>query len=58
MHTAALPLIATLALAPLLAEATQARPVESLRLYNWADYIGEDTLAGFEKATGSAPAQP
>lgn len=25
---------------------------KTLRLYNWADYIGEHTLAGFEKATG------
>jgi len=24
----------------------------TLRLYNWSDYIGEHTIAGFEKATG------
>ncbi|MFP3519258.1 spermidine/putrescine ABC transporter substrate-binding protein PotF, partial [Pseudomonas sp. SIMBA_077] len=24
---------------------------KTLRLYNWSDYIGENTLAGFEKAT-------
>ncbi|QLG93800.1 polyamine ABC transporter substrate-binding protein [Pseudomonas yamanorum] len=27
-------------------------PGNTLRLYNWADYIGEHTLADFEKATG------
>lgn len=37
--------------------ATQALAVEegsanTLRLYNWTDYIGETTLADFEKATG------
>jgi len=34
----------------------QAAPVEeganTLRLFNWADYIGENTLADFEKQTG------
>ena len=25
---------------------------KTLRLYNWSDYIGEHTLAGFEKASG------
>ena len=24
----------------------------TLRLYNWSDYIGENTLADFQKATG------
>lgn len=27
-------------------------PGNTLRIYNWADYIGEHTLADFEKATG------
>ena len=27
-------------------------PGNTLRLYNWADYIGENTIANFEKATG------
>ena len=27
-------------------------PGNTLRIYNWADYIGDTTLADFEKATG------
>ncbi len=37
------------------ASLVQAEEVDSgntLRLYNWTDYIGETTLADFEKATG------
>lgn len=36
--------------APLLA--AQEEGGNTLRLFNWADYIGENTLADFEKATG------
>ena len=34
------------------AYAAQVDDSNTLRLYNWADYIGEKTLADFEKATG------
>ncbi|WP_375739215.1 polyamine ABC transporter substrate-binding protein [Pseudomonas boanensis] len=39
----------TLALLPALSPADDGK---TLRLYNWSDYIGENTLADFEKATG------
>ncbi|MEG1081982.1 MAG: spermidine/putrescine ABC transporter substrate-binding protein PotF, partial [Pseudomonas sp.] len=32
--------------------AAQEDASNTLRLYNWTDYIGETTLADFEKATG------
>lgn len=32
--------------------ATEADTSNTLRLYNWTDYIGENTLADFEKQTG------
>jgi putrescine transport system substrate-binding protein len=31
-----------------------ARDVQQLHIYNWADYIGKDTIAEFEKQTGIA----
>jgi len=34
------------------AQAAEVDDSKTLRLYNWADYIGENTLADFEKATG------
>lgn len=40
---------ATLALLPALSPADEGG---TLRLYNWSDYIGEHTLAEFQKATG------
>ncbi|QEY62039.1 polyamine ABC transporter substrate-binding protein [Metapseudomonas lalkuanensis] len=40
---------ATLILMPALSPADDGN---TLRLYNWSDYIGEHTLADFEKATG------
>ncbi|MDA8486186.1 polyamine ABC transporter substrate-binding protein [Pseudomonas resinovorans] len=40
---------ATLILMPSLSPADDSN---TLRLYNWSDYIGEHTLADFEKATG------
>jgi putrescine transport system substrate-binding protein len=40
---------ATLVLLPALSPADDSK---TLRLYNWSDYIGERTLADFEKATG------
>lgn len=44
----ALALLAALAAAPAAARAEEAR----LNLYNWADYIGTDTIARFEAETG------
>lgn len=41
-------LIAVLAAAPGIAAAQSG----TLHFYNWSDYIGPDTIAGFEKATG------
>ncbi len=41
-----------LALSPLLGQAADANGANTLRLYNWSDYIGEHTIADFEKATG------
>ncbi|HCL53927.1 MAG TPA: polyamine ABC transporter substrate-binding protein [Pseudomonas sp.] len=38
-----------------LACSVQAAP--TVHFYNWSDYIGPDTLAGFEKATGIKPVQ-
>src|SRR5437868_1093901 len=34
------------------AQAAEVDDSKTLRLYNWADYIGEKTLANFEKETG------
>lgn len=52
MHKAiAATLCAVLANMPLFSLANQPA-ANTLRLYNWADYIGEDTLTNFEKATG------
>jgi putrescine transport system substrate-binding protein len=31
---------------------TPAREEKELRIYNWADYIGKDTIGDFEAATG------
>ncbi|SDI62963.1 polyamine ABC transporter substrate-binding protein [Pseudomonas panipatensis] len=41
-----------LALCPLFSLADDAGNANTLRLYNWSDYIGEHTIADFEKATG------
>lgn len=52
MHKAiATTLCAVLANMPLFSLANQPA-TNTLRLYNWADYIGEDTIANFEKSTG------
>lgn len=45
---AALAVLLASALAPAPAGAEEAK----LNVYNWADYIGKDTVANFEKATG------
>jgi len=42
-------LVLTTAIAALIAGAASA---EELRIYNWSDYIAEDTIAKFEEATG------
>lgn len=47
--TLAAALGATLILLPALSPADDGN---TLRLYNWSDYIGENTLADFQKATG------
>lgn len=38
-----------------LAISVQAAP--TVHIYNWSDYIGQTTLADFEKATGIKPVQ-
>ena len=51
----ALMVISSLLLVPLtlnVQAATDVNESNTLRLYNWADYIGEKTLADFEKASG------
>ncbi|WP_460122306.1 polyamine ABC transporter substrate-binding protein [Pseudomonas sp. S2_C03] len=52
----ALTVISSLFLASLItthnSQAAEVDDSKTLRLYNWADYIGENTLAEFEKATG------
>ncbi|RJG12718.1 polyamine ABC transporter substrate-binding protein [Pseudomonas cavernicola] len=45
-------LSASLATLPKLSHSAESATGNTLRLYNWSDYIGEDTLANFEKATG------
>lgn len=51
MHKAFTALLgAALAVLPVLGHADDAS--NTLRLYNWSDYIGENTIANFEKATG------
>ncbi|MEX6502439.1 polyamine ABC transporter substrate-binding protein [Pseudomonas zhanjiangensis] len=53
MHnTLAALLSATLVAAPALSYGDEPAPGNTLRVYNWSDYIGENTLANFEKATG------
>jgi putrescine transport system substrate-binding protein len=47
------PLVALIAATAALAAApVHAQGDKVLNVYNWADYIGEDTIAGFEKETG------
>lgn len=50
----ALMVISSLLLVPLTlnAHADDVNESNTLRLYNWADYIGEKTIANFEKASG------
>ncbi|MCU1748076.1 polyamine ABC transporter substrate-binding protein [Pseudomonas sp. 6D_7.1_Bac1] len=50
----ALRVISSLLLAPLsvAVHATDVNDANTLRLFNWADYIGEKTIANFEKTTG------
>ncbi len=38
--------------AALMATAVTASAQEELHIYNWSDYIAEDTIANFEKASG------
>ncbi|WP_028238601.1 polyamine ABC transporter substrate-binding protein [Stutzerimonas azotifigens] len=45
----------TLIVAATVAAAAQAQAQSSVHIYNWSDYIGEDTLAQFEQATGIKP---
>ncbi|MCD7060742.1 polyamine ABC transporter substrate-binding protein [Pelagibacterium xiamenense] len=46
------PLLATLGIALL---ATTSANAQSVNIYNWSDYIAEDTLAKFEAETGITP---
>ncbi|MGH8484641.1 MAG: spermidine/putrescine ABC transporter substrate-binding protein PotF, partial [Pseudomonas sp.] len=39
-----------LASSAMVTQAAEVDPSNTLRLYNWTDYIGETTLADFEKA--------
>ncbi|HWR79809.1 MAG TPA: spermidine/putrescine ABC transporter substrate-binding protein PotF, partial [Pseudomonas sp.] len=41
----------SLTLASLFVSAS-AQAAETVRIYNWSDYIAEDTVANFQKATG------
>ncbi len=50
--TLAAVLSAALATLPALGHGEDAAGAKTLRLYNWTDYIGEHTVADFEKATG------
>lgn len=50
--TLAAVLSATLAVAPVVTHADDPTAGDTLRVYNWSDYIGENTLADFQKATG------
>ncbi len=53
MHKALAALLsAALATLPALSYGAQQASGNTLRLYNWSDYIGEHTIANFEKATG------
>jgi putrescine transport system substrate-binding protein len=45
-------MLAALALALLAACSSGARDAQQLHIYNWADYIGKDTIAEFEKQSG------
>jgi spermidine/putrescine-binding protein len=46
-------LLATLAVAA--SFGAQAQEEKVLNIYNWADYIAEDTIKNFEKETGITP---
>src|SRR5947207_2770354 len=48
----ALGLVAAAGIALLLASSAGAEEEKILNVYNWSDYIGPETLAKFEKATG------
>ncbi|RON54487.1 polyamine ABC transporter substrate-binding protein [Pseudomonas frederiksbergensis] len=48
----ALAILSSLLLFPLCSATHAAEADDTLRIYNWSDYIGEHTLADFQKATG------
>ena len=48
----ALAVLSSLLLFPLCSATHAAEADDTLRIYNWSDYIGEHTLADFQKATG------
>lgn len=52
MHKAVIALFSAVLLASTPLSQAADDPGNTLRIYNWADYIGEHTLADFEKATG------
>ena len=49
------PLRKTLLIAAGLTFAVGVQAASTVRIYNWSDYIGETTLADFQKATGITP---
>lgn len=52
MHKALIALFSATLLATTSLSQAADDPGNTLRIYNWADYIGDTTLADFEKATG------
>ena len=52
MHKTLIALFGVVLLASSLQSQAADDPGNTLRIYNWADYIGDTTLADFEKATG------
>lgn len=52
MHKTFISLLSTALLAPASLSQAAGNPDNTLRIYKWADYIGDTALADFEKATG------
>lgn len=52
MHRAFIALFSAVLLASMPVSQAADDPGNTVRIYNWADYIGDTTLADFERATG------
>ena len=52
MHRAFIALFSAVLLASMPVSQAADDPANTVRIYNWADYIGDTTLADFERATG------